>query len=350
MTCVSILHASDLHIAEHDKRISPVDELTPGNLRYALKKWAWASSWDSDVFQAFADLALELAEDGEIDGVILTGDIATTGAIEDLSRAHDVLYGRWRSSELTVGLNRLPTLGALREFDVPLLILPGNHDGYSKRLKRKRPWYSVGDDTFDFVFSREWVGPVMKYAPLGAGDVIVQVIGIDCRLRSRRDKEGHEIFSAMGQGRVYDDRLELLEEVTSEVLNEHTGWRKLAVVWAVHFPPCYPGGWKKLKLVGGEKLIAAARRHGIAAVLSGHTHEQVKYNHPDMGCEVYCCGTTTQRWAPSGNYCQIISFDSESTGGLEVTTEIFRYDHSPGGAGGFILLDWARAVSLVPVE
>ena len=346
MTRVSILHASDLHIAEAEYLISPADELTPGNLRYAVRKWAWASSWDSAVFKAFADLTLELAEDGEIDGVILTGDIATTGAIGDLGRAHDVLYGPWDGVEKSMGRNRLPTLGALGESGVPLLILPGNHDGYAKRIRRKRPWYSVGDDTFDSAFGVEWTGPVMKYAPIVGEDVVVQVIGVDCRLRSRKDKEGHAMFSAMGQGRVYDDTLRLLEEITSDVRREHTGWRKLVLVWAVHFPPCYPGGGIKLKLVDGEKLVAAAHRLGVAAVLSGHTHEQVKYNHPDMGCDVYCCGTTAQHWAPEGNYCQLISFDAGPGGSVEITLEVFRYDASTGGAAGFVPME-SRAVSLV---
>lgn len=332
MARISILHASDLHIAEEEKLISFADARTRQNLSQAVRTWDWSSSWDATLFRAFASLALELAQAEEIQGVIITGDVATTGLSEDLSLAYDILYGPYSRQQKLMGPNRLPTLGALKEYPkIPLMILPGNHDGYKRR---KRPGYDPGGNEFDTYFMKEWQGPVMVYPPLESPGIRVQIIGADFRLQSASDKEGRWPFTAMGQGRVYASHLAQLENETQRIKAARPHFPPI-VVWAVHFPPLFPGGGTLLKLVEGEKLAAAAKRQGVAAILAGHTHEQVKYCPQGMSYEIFCCGTTTQYWAPTGNYCQIISFETERKG-VKIESEVFQFDGSYGGSGGFV--------------
>ncbi len=76
----------------------------------------------------------------------MTGDIATSGLRSDLKRALDFFEGEpadpeWEPSEMIDGM---PTLKALKDDGVKLILLPGNHD-------RFYPWKAYLDEKADLL-------------------------------------------------------------------------------------------------------------------------------------------------------------------------------------------------------
>ncbi|HLA10568.1 MAG TPA: metallophosphoesterase [Pyrinomonadaceae bacterium] len=69
------------------------------------------SSYDPAVLQRFADVVRQHATKGSLDAVVLTGDIATTGDIEELENALEFIEAPPDFRQLAQTAAKEPTLG-----------------------------------------------------------------------------------------------------------------------------------------------------------------------------------------------------------------------------------------------
>ena len=107
--------------------------------------------------------------------------------------------------------------------------------------------------------------------------------------------------------------------------------------------PHYP---EHSRLLGEEKLVQAANKLGVRAILAGHTHVQSTYRTPDMGFWVYCCGTTTQyeplamtqKDGERGNFFQIITITGDASGQINISGKDYRYGET--GTSFTPLMGW----------
>lgn len=318
MASVRILHASDLHIAYVPKFTSPVDRVTPGNIRDAVSYRMLASSYHPAILQRFADFVHEQASKDLLDGVLLTGDIATTGSTKDLKRAFDFINAPSDPRHLSLSVSKEPTLHGI----APLWLLPGNHDRYNTSY---RYGYVPGGDEFDRVFRSKWQGRVKRFGSIPKLGLTVTVIAADLNLKEYTHHDRG--FGWLAQGRAYPEILDQLEAETKPL----TALAGHCVVWAVHFPPDYPNISHDLDLLDGDLLVLRANACGVKAILAGHTHDAVKYRRPNMNFDVFCAGTASQAFAPEGNHFRIIEVSSDDTGRVSINSEEYRFDKVMGG-------------------
>jgi hypothetical protein len=192
MPPVRILHASDLHIAVKAKLTSVFDQISAGMYFHVLRPRALASTYDPAILLRLADLIYHDYSGTHInqaanplDGVLLTGDLATTGKQRDLETAVKFIDGPLHAYLPTQTPDYVPTLAASR---TPVWLLPGNHD----RLRRaKITGYSPGGKIFDTLFASHWSTPITEYRPiLNHSGLSVAVIGADFNLQNKRQREG----------------------------------------------------------------------------------------------------------------------------------------------------------------
>ena len=332
MASVRILHASDLHIAAAPNIYSPVDRPTPGTIVRGLRNRTLASSYDPSILLHLAKFAYTQASTDKLDAVLLTGDISTTGSIEDLEKAREFIQ-----DPVEPGLGWQNKFGEarLRDLKAPVWILPGNHDRY---MTTPIP-FSPGGDSFDRIFNAEWQGPGKKYQPIKKAGLTVTVIAADFCLRTWLESDG--MTGWIGQGKVHADEGDILDQ-----LEDATGAleadERQCVIWAVHFPPAYPRVPRNLELLNSELLIQRANRCGVKAVLAGHTHEALKYRRANMKFDVFCAGTASQAFAPEGNHFRIIEISTDALGNAIVQSDEYRFNKVSGGIirdrSGFIKL------------
>lgn len=322
MSPVRILHASDLHIAEVGNITSPFDGFTPGNVYDSAVNIILASTYDPAVLQRFADFVYQHAARGDLDAVIMTGDIATTGVVEDLRTAG---YFIKTPPDARLGSQSLLRGPTLRGANCHVWLLPGNHDRYQGF------GYFPGGKQFDVEFAAEWRGPVQSYRPIITSDLSVAVIAADFTLHSVSDSD--RLLGWLGQGKAHIRVLDRLEAETRRVAGQCRlqSTAPLCIIWAVHFPPDYPRNSKYLKLLDGDMLIQRANGCGVRAILAGHTHDPVKYRRPAMKFDVFCAGTTTQAFAPEGNHFRIIEIGVDATGSFTLNSEEYRFRNVQGG-------------------
>lgn len=216
-----------------------------------------------------------LAQRDVIDGIIITGDIATTGISDDLNVARDFV-----AAEATAGgfvsVTRFPTLNTS---EVPIYAFPGNHDRY------ENDFGSTNSRIFDTLFK-----PYMPNFASSVGYWIdekkgrrVAFVYADFSLQTRFDALD-KLVAVYGQGRVYSDILELLKNKTRQIQADGI---TACVVWAIHFAP-FDCGYG-LRLIDYDDLVRSAEELGVKAVLCGHTHDasvtMLK------GCKIYCGGS-----------------------------------------------------------
>jgi len=275
------IHASDLHFAVVPNKLSYLDG---GLSQFHNNGWNFIcpSSHDEDLAEAFARFYHESYVADEIDFAIITGDVATTGHQEDLEKAHSFIDGAWEDRWFSRGGASLSASTHLNSF----ALLPGNHDRYGDRGK-------PGNALFDKVFSDYWNdGKRVTSRIISKAGVSMAVVMADFTLVRKRDASWKP-FSYLGQGKVYDDkldnRLEELKRYTSELRKRFS---IDFIVWATHFPPQYPRIPNKLRLLNEEKLVALAEEMDVNLILAGHMHKHKAYPISEK-CVVLCSGTAT---------------------------------------------------------
>jgi hypothetical protein len=105
-------------------------------------------------------------------------------------------------------------------------------------------------------------------------------------------------------------------------------------LWVIHFEP--EAQDQLLALLDDDELAVSLARAGVAGVLCGHTHLQCRHK-KFAGSSIYVCGTTSQYFAPEGNYLQIIDVEVNPGAPPPVTIDFrpFRFGRSDDGKSGF---------------
>ena len=290
------------------------------------------------------DDGIEITEDGEekLDAVVLTGDLATTGSTDDIEQVGKFLRAKFNPRNPHKGDEddyRGATLSAVK---VPVLYLPGNHDRYvfSREWYGFSPkFYTPGGTEFDRLlldYRQDHIQRIELPAEVSKDKKLrVVILAADFTLDNFDDHEG--FLGWLAQGKAYSNLRRELREETERLREEKTEDEILCVLWAVHFPPDYPGCPNESRLLGDEKFIQAANTAGVSAILAGHTHKHLNYRQPSMTFKVFCCGTTTQHEPQAmvggrdesdvrkGNLFQIITVTADEAGSVKLSAKDYRY-------------------------
>lgn len=291
MAVFRLLHLSDLHIAGEANRYSLIDSYQP--IRSTFKSLARLQSplkIPSHDSRAARALATQLAQEkDQYDAILISGDLATTGADKDINAAYNYLHGKLRHTKDVVD-DIHPICDVAR-----LIWMPGNHDRYKDNLfnpgcKRfeesnyfRETWRKSGQFQTDLGKND---GAVHSYHLAKKGRILT-VVCVDFSFQ-QSDFPKH-----IGQGIVLEDVLAELERVTTESKNKFRG---TAIVWVSHFPPKFPRVANSLKLENEYTFLQLAEKLNISIIFCGHTHEALDYDvpMPSKNIRVVCCGTSLE--------------------------------------------------------
>lgn len=389
MATLRILHASDLHISEFENLRSPIDHFAdlrdPSRtiLRGVFKGFRTlpeltshvrkrlASSYSSEPLLALSKFiyqngrrksAGEGAQSADaLDAVILTGDIATTGEIEDIEQAARFLKARANPRIPYKAVEEEYRGATLSRAGIPIIVLPGNHDRYEEtwEWRGKVPIvFKPAGTNFDKVIANYAAPKKPVFAKLlstpidNSRNLRVVLICADFSLQDISDADENTHMGWLAQGKVYSDIRKRLVDKTIEVTNVTPESDVLCVLWAVHFPPFFPGVKKHSQLLGEQALINLANDLEVRGILAGHTHQQLQYQTPGMRFFGLCCGTTTQcepqaligglqqHNVRAGNHFQILNISAEPTSPLSLTVEHYRYSATTDD--GPAVYEWQR--------
>jgi 3',5'-cyclic AMP phosphodiesterase CpdA len=349
------------------------------NLYIAWRKERAVSSYNPEILEALAEFIYEnakskldehgseITEEGKdkLDAVLITGDLATTGTRDDIKRVLKFLRAKFNPKSPYKSTDTDYTGGTLSAVKIPVFYLPGNHDRYVPTLKRHRRvlpiFFMPGGREFDQLLLGNNRDPVRRIElstkPSNEKRLRIVILAADFSLEHFNDREG--FYGWLAQGKAYSNIRRHLRVETERLRKQKTEDENLCVLWAIHFPPEYPGRPKYGKLLGDDKLINAANRAGVDAVLAGHTHEQLTYSNPSMSFEVFCCGTTTQ-YEPltmpterdaldvkKGNLFQIITVSADEAGRVKVSARDYRYSN-PRESRRLRRIPWVEVPSSAP--
>ena len=287
-----------------------------------LKDVTIASSFDSGLLLCLCTFIED--EAANLDAIIITGDLATTGLAVDLDKGWDFLQGT--------------SVHSISSTATPKLLLPGNHDRY--RYTANGFLYAPGDTLFDEAFQGYWSGPVQAYDPLrNASGLSVIIIAADFSLQSEQHCTLPFLkLSRLAQGRVYPRILDQLVSLTKQLKAEERGQGYTPVpLWALHFPPFFVhqhSGRISQAIYGVTKniidekaLVRKARQENVYAILAGHTHEAQDYETKRSSVRVLCAGSATQSDA-ADKQCQIIEISRNAINQPKLTVTEYEPDIS----------------------
>jgi len=270
MAVIRILHLSDLHLAGRNR---PRYEVV-ARLKLPL------SVYQPDVLLAVSEIITNWRN--EIDGILITGDIATTCSLDDLIFARDIL-SRYIHSCL---IDNKKLKHPLEDFNKPVIIVPGNHDRFTNLA-------AFPGNNFYQIFSSSWyagIGGVQIFSLPNSESPLLSIISTDFSLEHVRDSSCW--FGHFGQGKVYHDRLKSLILRTEEINKNHP---YCSIIWMIHFAPQFERHYQldpRMVLVDSNDLIESAEKVGVKYIFCGHTHQYADYTAGD-GVQIHCAGTST---------------------------------------------------------
>src|SRR5258708_1354285 len=142
----------------------------------AKRSWLYLTSHDPDLAEYMAMIAHEGQTRGDIDLALITGDLARTGADDDLETAFDYVNSPAKRGWLTE--EGKPTLRGTSGF---VTLLPGNHDRYAGG-----PACFPGGVSFDTVFAAYWGAgqgvQLLRVLTSPTGDERLAIVGADLSL------------------------------------------------------------------------------------------------------------------------------------------------------------------------
>lgn len=273
-----LLHLSDLHFAEKPR--------VAGFPNVISRPPGWLASHDPDLALKAAEYAYR--EQNNLHAIVLTGDIATSGARNDLRAARAFVDAPAISAHLTANGE-----GTLKAANLPIALIPGNHD-------RFHDWpYHPGRKSFDGEFQDYWPSgkKVTTLLVLRGSSEHLALIAADLSLVRFQHAQGWSGFEYLGQGKAYR---RLVNNLVRETAMQRQAYGdQLGVVWLIHFPPGFPHISSMLRLLDEQILLAGAASAGVTDLFLGHTHEANSYQVGALN--MHCAGTATQYASSSGN-------------------------------------------------
>jgi 3',5'-cyclic AMP phosphodiesterase CpdA len=303
---VNLLHLSDLHFSFEPRRLDALSRIRLGwhdqqvlRALFRIRANGLFTSHDQDLALAVAEFAL--ARRARLSGIIITGDLATTGLVEDLTAALAfVNEPAARGARSEQGTATLAAAG------LDVFLVPGNHDRYASEFGE------AGGVGFDEVFAHFWeCGSRIQSVLFESERGKLGVIGADFSLGCTDDARTPCVIGRLGQGRVYGHLLEELQSTTMELRGEHPN---IGIIWAVHFPPSAPGNSRGLHLINGRNLISSARAQGVRHILAGHIHADLTYMAPGKpAVTIHCANSACSVSTDGGNGFQILEVTVEDS-------------------------------------
>lgn len=306
---IHLLHISDLHISK-TPYLQSLKEIPINEVAERIWDHEILASYDPGILRSLTKFVSKHHKN--LQALIVTGDIATSGLTHDLQRALNVV-------------------NKFKEY-LPVFLLPGNHDRYQDVTEGMQLMYKPGDKKFyvyfknywnDAFLKNFWDDDVKKNLYLENDDLAVCVISADFSLRRTRNAELLGVKGGFyAQGFVYDDTLKRLEEATQKAFKDLAKKKNVAIIWALHFPSFAFGIPNHSKLINAKKLVDAARENKVLAVVSGHMHYKIK-EHKD-GVFFFGAGSACQVDG-KGNHIQILTINNDD-GILSIDEEDFIYN------------------------
>ncbi len=317
MTTIRLLHISDLHFST-----LPAPLRFPALLRGGLHR-LFVRAHSPTLGEGLARWLYENGDD--IDGIVATGDLATTGRPDDLRAAHRFLCeppgdeGRWLTAKGE------PVIGQFRN-ENRLFLVPGNHDRFDGLLMKPAGRH------FDRVFGTEWRArqSAQTCGVLASNGKAVLLIGLDLSLTTSADAST-DAGGAHGQGRAYDRVLQRAIQLSASGRKRlvaeglvGSGDDDVALLWLIHFPPDFRPLAKALELVDDAELIGAGDRAGVTGFLAGHTHEAQVYRVGRNGAKVACASSALQ-YEEGRNSIQTVDIEFGAAG-VRLDVSVLRWD------------------------
>ena len=301
----SLIHLSDTHLCIEPRRHNIIS-LLRRNLRdridtgfkqtqaTGLLSFTRPASYAPHLLSAVAQFCLKHSDVN--DGILVTGDISTTGMMTDLDVAQSFV-----AAPATAGFLSATGFPTLNSSTTHIRVVPGNHDRYVNSVGSPNCmnfFFKLGsnlpgnfhNDVGHWVLQKE-----QDYLALILADFCLQ----------RRMDASDSALAVFGQGRVYEDVLTELKRRTLMLRNEYSF---IAVVWIIHFAPFDCG--HDLLLHGWAGLVDAAVALNVSATLCGHTHQASK--HQMKGHVVYCAGTASCVDREHDSRIDFVHFDVDS--------------------------------------
>lgn len=264
MSIIRLLHLSDLHLA--GKYRAFYEKLEKLNIPLSVHH--------PDVLSAVSEIIYNWRD--EFDGVLITGDISTTGFKDDLQIAID-----WLNEKTNLTLTP-------DGFAKPIILVPGNHDRYANLA-------GFPGTKFDQYFSSYWsagFGGIQTFFVPDRVSPLLSIVSADFSLKHIYDSSCP--FGHYGQGKVYRDRLLSLVNETKGITKYYPN---CGIVWMIHFAPEFEKHHqldRKMLLLKSDDLIEAAKNIGIRYIFCGHTHQSSDYlTLSNRGVTIHCAGTST---------------------------------------------------------
>lgn len=303
----SYVHISDFHFCVEPLRRNAIglinrnlwaalDTCRTQGKSLGLLSFAKPASYVRAIVSGVAQFCYERRRD--VDGIIISGDLATTGLASDLNVAKTFVADPAKAAGFRSEAER-PTLQAAKK---DIFLLPGNHDRYASNLG------ATNSRTFDLIFER-FLGRhdgVIGSWVRRRRECYIGFVFADFTLEERSHATNK--LYAYGQGRVYEDVLQALKDRTLELRARYPG---IGLNWILHFTP-YDCGNRSLELIDWSSVAQSASALGVLTTLCGHTHQQTKIQ--TAGHTVYCAGSAG-------------CIDSENSS----TAHIIRYRHDEDG-------------------
>jgi 3',5'-cyclic AMP phosphodiesterase CpdA len=279
----SYIIVSDTHLcAQHGRRNAltlikrgvryNIDTILNQNRELGLLSLLKPASYVPPIISGVAQFCF--ARSAVTDAIVITGDVATSGVDADLNVARNFV-----TAQAAVGYvsdTRFPTLNAS---GLPVYVMPGNHDRYADNVG------TPNCRNFDALLSAYMPNFVsdIGYWIDQKENVQVAFVYADFTLQARIDALDN-FFGIYGQGRVYQDVLESLNDKTRQLQTEN---KVSCVVWVMHFAPFECG--YGLRLINFNDVLSSATELGVKAILCGHTHDASRA--VQSGHTVYCSGS-----------------------------------------------------------
>lgn len=294
-----IAHLSDLHLSRHPN-VFGFNEARGLRAKLGILLNAaiggdfgrLMGSYDMGALRAL-NRALQVirASDRPFDAAIITGDLATTGLIQDLAVARMYVSGNTVAGGADISNHPYPFSSH------PVCILPGNHDRYGDRWMRPVSAVFESGRTFGerwactFPVHSSTRSVVNSFLLAQRDDAKLAIVAADFSFPAEAPPRSP--WTYLGKGFANPAIISQMVEETRRLKADGC-----SVLWATHFPADDRPKDKSLELLGARKVVEAAVTEKVPLIFSGHTHHaqhqyQVTYNDKFSGILQINAGTST---------------------------------------------------------